>query len=190
MNLNLASLVADKTAENVKQFRMICWTPDPFPESSMIEFAAVLILEDVIKSHDDQTCLVFSDDTLPILKAWTENQDVFPFVPVLLAGVPNTAPTYEGAFESYTYDLGQVSYHNVVGDMAEEMRRAESMTESERQASQYKSEQASITRKSGHVKDFVMFDSPTKSITGPVASAGKPMETEDDEDETASDTVE
>lgn len=156
----------------------------------MIEFAAVVSIHEIIEPKSEQTCLVFNDDTLPILKAWTENQDVFPFIPVLLAGVPNTSPTYEGKFENYTYDLGQVSYHSVVGDMAEEMRRAEAMTQSEKDASQYKSEQANITRKSGYVKDFVMFDSPTNDLTGPAARIGKTEESTEDDDELSADSVE
>jgi hypothetical protein len=157
MKLDFSQIYGEPDKE-IKPYRLICTEPTTYPEKSLISFEVVETIGDIIAQRNSDVCLVFPERSIPILKCWTENQGVFDREPMVLTGVPGT--TEEPDFERYSYNLEKIAYHSVVADLAEEVRRAQSMTEDERNNSIYAKEQAAITRKSGEVKVFTAFTAP------------------------------
>jgi hypothetical protein len=146
------------TPPDLKPLRLVSMAPTSVAEDSLISMEAVETIADLFIERAGNVCLTFTPESLRVLECWIGFEDLFRYQPTILTGVPGVEANAD--FDKYTYNLGKVAYHSVTADLAEEVRRAESMTEEERDASIYKREQSQITRKSGNVKEFKAFDAP------------------------------
>lgn len=160
-------------AEKIKPIRLIHMEPTVIPEDSLISMETIETLSDLFIERAGNVSLVFTPDTLRVLECWTTFPDLFRYEPAVLSGVPGVEPSAD--FDKLTYNLSRVAYHSVTADIAEEVRRAESMTDEEREASIYARERSQYTNKKGGVKEFRAFDAPNVNLDpedDPNASTG------------------
>lgn len=158
VDMDIFNSLAEKAAEQEPKdpIRLVAPSVSEDPKDGLMTYVAVEDISDLSKEHGPRTIFTFSEQAMPILKAFAEYSSLFKQTPTIVAGVPNA--TYSGEFDSVTWSLHRVAYHSLINDALEAARRDKDAAEEKKASSTYEKEKSTYTRKSGDVKAFTAFD--------------------------------
>lgn len=161
--MDLVNMVTAKQAEKAKEsaeleLRLVFLSQSGSEtfEDSLLRFAYVDSVKQLIDLEPGPTVLVFNDDNLEIAECLVKFNKLFKLEPVVMEGIPGQVENAK--FAEAVFGAPTASYHRVVGDLVEAERRASLMTEQERAESINAAERSRYTRKDGSIKPLINFD--------------------------------
>lgn len=130
--------------------RMVCPYINAAPKDEVLQFSTVVDAMSIFGQVKSNVILMFDTEHLGLLNMWNLNQDVLDMSIMAIMDVPGADynPEYLGAITR----ASQMSYHTLIGDLAETTRRAAVLKDSK--ATGCDREQARVTRKDGSIKDL------------------------------------